>query len=340
MMQMRDKTLIVLLVGGAIAALLFTSNPGARAAERADVRIGMDKASVCVSLGDKEILNYRFKGGKKPYVDRLFSPSGIEVLRDAPADHLHHHGLMYAAAIDGVNFWEENEPEFGSQQGRPPRIVERVLRTGLVQEIKWLKPQSEKPLMIERRAVDVLKAADLGATLIEWQCRFEAPPDKKSITFSGSHYHGLGMRFVPSMDHGGHFIYADDQTPIPFQPAGAAGPEKNTWLTPVRWCAYTAKAGGRPVTVAMFDDARNFRHPATMFTLAAHFAYISATLNQQKQPLKIKAGFPLELCYAVAVWDGQQDRPTIEKLYQRWLSFRAHEPENFYDDVRQPRPRR
>jgi hypothetical protein len=139
------------------------------------------------------------------------------------------------------------------------------------------------------------------------------------------------------MDRGGHFIYADDATPIPYRPEGSPKPAEKTWLTPVRWCAYAAAAEGRPVTVALFDDPHNFRHPATMFTLAARFAYISATLDEQQQPFTIRAGRPLELCYGVAVWDGEQDRATIEKLYQRWVNFRANEPENFYDDVRMPR---
>ena len=43
----------------------------------------------------------------KPYADQLFSPAGVQVLRDSPLDHKHHHGLMYALAVDGVNFWEE-----------------------------------------------------------------------------------------------------------------------------------------------------------------------------------------------------------------------------------------
>ena len=277
--------------------------------------------------------------GKSPTFNQLFSPAGVEVLRDAPPDHLHHHGLMYGVTVNGVNYWEEVGPNFGSQQGRPPRLVRRVLRTGLVQDLEWLPPGSAKPALIERRAVNVLLAADLGATLVEWQCRLETPPGKPSLSFGGTHYHGLGLRFVPSMDHGGHFLYADGATPVPYRPEGSARPATGTWLTPVRWCAYTAKADGRPVTVAMFDDPHNFRHPATMFTLNVPFAYISATLDEQKQPFKIEAGRPLELCYAVAVWDGEQDRPTIEKLYQRWLNFRANEPENFYDDVREPRAR-
>jgi hypothetical protein len=341
---MRLRSWNCLLAGAAITTFIFASYRVA-AAEKGAVRIANDNSGVAVSIGDRPLLHYRdVDVKKKPYVDQLFSPSGVQILRDAPSDHLHHHGLMYAVKVDGVNFWEEYGPDFGSEKGQPPRLVQRVLRSGLVQELEWLPPRSEKPSMIERRAVDVLLAADLGATLVEWQCRFTVPPGKPSLKFGGNHYHGLGLRFVPSMDHGGHFIYADHKAPVPFKSEGSAKPDKNTWLTPVRWCAYTAKADGKPVTVAVFDDPQNFRHPATMFTLAAQFAYISATLNAYRQPFEIEAGRPLELCYAVAVWDGEQDRATIEKLYQRWLTFRANEPENFYDDVREvpntfnPRP--
>ena len=29
------------------------------------------------------------------------------MVRDAPSDHLHHHGLMFAVQVNEVNFWEE-----------------------------------------------------------------------------------------------------------------------------------------------------------------------------------------------------------------------------------------
>ncbi|MHC4656117.1 MAG: DUF6807 family protein, partial [Planctomycetota bacterium] len=50
----------------------------------------------------------------KPYVQQLFSPAGVNILRDAPADHLHHHALMFAVKVNGVNFWEET-PTAGKQ---------------------------------------------------------------------------------------------------------------------------------------------------------------------------------------------------------------------------------
>jgi hypothetical protein len=92
-------------------------------------------------------------------------------------------------------------------------------------------------------------------------------------------------------------------------------------LTPVKWCAYAAKADGKPVTVAVFDHPDNPRYPAKMFTMLTPFAYLSATRNEWKEPITIKAGKPLNLRYAVAVWDGEADKATVEKLYQRWLKM-------------------
>ena len=43
----------------------------------------------------------------KPYLRELYTPKGVNVLRNAPPDHQHHHALMFAVAADGVNFWEE-----------------------------------------------------------------------------------------------------------------------------------------------------------------------------------------------------------------------------------------
>ena len=94
------------------------------------------------------------------------------------------------------------------------------------------------------------------------------------------------------------------------------------------WCAYSAAADGKPVTVAMFDDPKNPRHPATWFTMDAPFAYLAATLNLSKEPLPIESAEPLTLRYAVAVWDGDVGPEKIGKLYGqlvKWASD-ADEP--------------
>ena len=117
------------------------------------------------------------------------------------------------------------------------------------------------------------------------------------------------------MDTGGRFFNADGKTGEVI-----SGDQR---LTPTKWCAYTAKADGKPVTVAIFDHPANLRYPAKFFTMTQPFAYLSATLNAAKEPITVKADKPLDLCYGVALWDGQVDRATVEKLYQRWLALSA-----------------
>ena len=86
------------------------------------------------------------------------------------------------------------------------------------------------------------------------------------MTLSGSHYFGLGMRFVRSMD-GGEFFNADGKEGTIFR-----GEER---LVRSNWCAYTAAIDGKPVTVAMLGHPDNPRHPTTWFTMAKPFAYLS-----------------------------------------------------------------
>jgi hypothetical protein len=314
------------------AALLAVGGLGAPAAEEdaAGLHVKRSQDTLSIFDGERPLLRYRYQGTdlRKPYVDQLFSPAGVQVLRDSPPDHKHHHGLMYAVSVDGVNFWEEFKPTFGSEKNRSIKEVDggvpdSHLRSGFAEELDWVRPAADKPLLVERREIQVLvdrglesDAAGFGATLVDWHCRFAAPEGKDSAVITGTHYNGLGMRFVQSMDKGGRFFNADDKL-------GEEGPHCR--LTCTKWIAYTAKADGKPVTVALFDDPANFRHPQKMFSMTAGFAYMSATMNEWKEPVTVKAGQPLELRYGVAVWDGETDKATVEKLYQRWAELSPRE---------------
>jgi hypothetical protein len=310
------------LLAVAIAATIVAAGHNASAAEGNGhtLRIAQDNATVSVFDGDQPLLRYRHADvPMKPYVDQLFSPAGVQVLRDSPHDHKHHHALMFATGADGVDFWSEVGQGFGKQVHKSVADVKATVtdgagQAGFVEQLDWIGPKSEKPLLVERRAIKAIKAPDLGATLVEWQSRLQTPPGKDTAVLTGSHYFGLGMRFLQSMD-GGRFFNADDK-----QGEIVRGDEQ---LTPVKWCAYTAKADGKPVTVAVFDYPKNLRYPAKMFTMMTPFAYLSATRNEWMEPIKIEAGKPLNLSYGVAVWDGEVDKATVEKLYQRWLKMNA-----------------
>ncbi|MBN2473671.1 MAG: PmoA family protein [Pirellulales bacterium] len=255
---------------------------------------------------------------RKPYVKQLFTPAGINVLRDAPVDHRHHHALMFAVAVDGVDCWAEWD-DSGRQISR--RVEGPWVGSAdgseafghFSQFLDWTHADGRTPLLAEERNIWVHAPFDVPTTLVTWRCRLSPPEGKLSVTLSGSPYFGLGMRFLPSMDTGGEFSNADGRTGV-----------EGTNAVRSRWCAYTASADGNPVTIAVFDDKTNARHPATWFTME-NFAYISATLGLDRQPLKVEAAKPLALRYGVAAWDGKVDKAQIEQLYRRWLDLAAQE---------------
>jgi hypothetical protein len=272
--------------------------------------------AVSIHEGSDIVLRYPYKNVPfKPYVQELYTPNGTNILRDAPHDHLHHHALMYAIAVDGVNFWEEqNAP--GRQQHccfSDVKIGERgdLLYAGFTERLDWIKPSNKELMLKESRTIETCKLENVEATFMKWQSRFSVPEGKESVTLSGSHYFGLGMRFLTSMDTGGHFRNAAMQIGEVVR-----GDER---ITLAKWCAFTAEADGKPVTVTMFGHPDNVRDPTHWFTMGKPFAYLSATLNLYREPLKIIKDKPLILRYAIALWDGKVEDSRIEQAYNLWI---------------------
>lgn len=310
MEKFKSTTTILLLAIGFLAGsdTAFAKNP---------MRITTEENVVSVYAGDSVLLRYHYRDVPfKPCVQQLFSPRGVNVLRDAPADHLHHHALMFAVAVDGVNFWEEQRAP-GRQTHRcftDTRIDKcvDVPLAGFTEQLDWVSPRSQELLLKEHRTIEVCQLNDFKATVLSWQSSFDVPSGKESATLTGSHYFGLGMRFLKSMDVGGQFRNAEGKTGDVVR-----GDER---LVRARWCAYTAGANGKPVTVAMFGHPDNLRHPTQWFTMTKPFAYLSATLNLHREPLKVTSDKPLVLRYAVAVWDNRVENKQIEKVYNWWVN--------------------
>jgi len=274
-----------------------------------------DANSVWLRAGESPVLQYRYGDVPfKPYVKELYTPGGLNVLLDAPHDHLHHHALMFAVAVDGVNCWEET-PTAGYQ--KHDAFVERELRSGspswasFGERIHWVDAAGRR-LLDEQRIINVRHAGEPRAVLLTWQSRLSAPEGKASVTLSGSHYFGLGLRFIRAMDVHGQFRNADGKPGVVFR-----GEER---LTDSDWCAYTSRAEDKAVTVAMFSHPHNPRHPTTWFTMTTPFAYLSATMRLHEKPLVVPSSAPLMLRYGVALWDGRIETAEIERLYREWIS--------------------
>ena len=276
------------------------------------VDVAGDDARVTVAFDQRPAMVYRFGDvAFKPYVEQLYTPGGVQVLRDAPHDHLHHHALMFALAADGVDFWSEN-PQCGKQTHTDrPQIAQSTVGGGCSGDLLWTTPDGARTLLRERRSIQTTRLTDPAVTLVDWRSALRPAEGSESVALSGSHYFGLGMRFVQSLDTGGRFYNSSDS-----EGEVVRGQER---LIRATWCAYTAAVDGKRVTVAMFDHPDNRRHPAHFFTMTGHFAYLATTMNLWREPLTLTADAPLALRYGVALWDGTPTTEQVESVCQTWV---------------------
>ncbi|MBU4459661.1 MAG: PmoA family protein [Verrucomicrobia bacterium] len=245
----------------------------------------------------------------KGYVKELRTPGGVQVLLDSPADHIHHHGLMLALGVDGVDFWTEAPPE---KMGRQvPRGAAAFDASGVRQVLDWRAPGGTN-LIAETRHVTVRAGAAGEPTWLTWESSLRTAGGRPAARLWGRHYFGLGFRFVRDFDGAVEFLFEPGATNRVVR-----GDER---LAPSRWCAARGTIGGKPVTVAMFDHPSNPRHPAEWFTMSKPFAYLSATLGLEKAPMTVEAGRDLRLRWAVALWDGHPPPETIAEHARRWAA--------------------
>ncbi len=319
----------------AAVAVLLAASGGLWAREsRQPLQVTVDANSVWIQAGNSPVLQYRYGDVPfKPYVKELYTPAGLNVLLDAPPDHLHHHGLMFALAVDGVNFWEET-PTAGRQETRGRTVIllhdkdESGPVAGFCVGPAWIAATG-RPYFEEARTIKACRVDKLGATVVTWQSElWESSTRRGPRILSGSHYFGLGMRFVRAMD-GAEFFNSDGKEGTVFRCE-----EK---LVRSNWCACTAAIDGKSVTVAMLGHPENPRHPTTWFTMAKPFAYLSGTLNLHEEPLALEVGETLVLRYAVVAWDGKVGKDRIDQAY-RWFTSEYPAPPPIYRDGKDADP--
>ncbi|MDR2441545.1 MAG: PmoA family protein [Planctomycetaceae bacterium] len=267
-------------------------------------------SKIVLKSNNKIIADYRFENVPcKPYIEKLRTPSGHNILRDAPYDHLHHHGLMFAIAVNGCNFWEEFTPKHGKEITVSIKPSPLDIETSLLEsELHWIDGES-KILVKENRKISV--SAGENVTLLDWQTTLNAGEQGANLDKSNHHYFGLGLRFDQTMDKNGRFFSDSDTNKV------TERMRIDERLTLCRWMAYTAKLNGEPVTVAVLGYPSN-PIPTMAFTMGdtgKTFAYLGITLNLHRQPVEMKPNSSLTFRYIVAVWDGEVTPETVSKIY-------------------------
>ncbi|MBU0616100.1 MAG: PmoA family protein, partial [Planctomycetes bacterium] len=144
------------------------TTPGPQAQEvKERLQVQVDSTEITLKQGERAVLHYRYTDVPfKPYVRALYSPNGLNVLLDAPPDHLHHHGLMFAVGVDDVHFWAE-DPQAGHQMHTNTGVEVRDDLAAFSGLLPW--HIDSKVLVREYRRITVLHAPPGRATnLITW----------------------------------------------------------------------------------------------------------------------------------------------------------------------------
>lgn len=257
----------------------------------------------------------------KPYVRELYALSGQNVLRDAPADHLHHHGLMYAIRVNGVNFWEERDAP-GIE--RPISIVARKIGRGasglpeasFTQVIHWLAftnrevaDSAGSAFLVEHRTLLLTVDEEQGEVALLWDARFEVGEKTAKVQLHGAHYNGLGLRLPRSFDQVARFANSDNS---PY----TADNTQN--VVPARWTSVAGAVEGKDLMLVLFGHPGNTHGFGKFFTMTEPFAYLAATQGLDKEPLDYNAGDRFRLRYLLTVYSESKPREFIERRAAAW----------------------
>jgi hypothetical protein len=282
-----------------------------------------------ISYQRKPLLVYAFDPHQfKPYVKELRTIKGDNILRDAPFDHLHHHALMYAIKVNGINFWEEVS---GNGVQKPVQTPEPVLsfadsegsklpRAKISQELHWVAPQdaflpnnAPVALLVEHRTLVLTVNEKQQEVALEWKSQFEVGPVTNTVTLTGANYHGLGMRFLQELD------------PLAVHSLAGTRPDlanNQQGISAAPWATVSFSAPSQPATIALAGHPTNARGDATYFSMLTPFAYLSATQALDKEPLIYYSGDKWELNYLILLYPEAKPSDTLRQRIESWRKAR------------------
>ena len=170
-----DRSIFLRLASLVVAAATMASAWADQKSASAGIQQKTSPTTISVGAPDQHnLLIYQYgEVPYKPYVKELRTPGGVQVLRDSPWDHKHHHALMFAVGINGVDFWSEN-PHCGTQVHRQfsPRSGSTGDNNSFRENLDWISPEKQI-LAKEVRSISFQRGPAGGANLVTWKTQLE-----------------------------------------------------------------------------------------------------------------------------------------------------------------------
>ncbi|MCX7818681.1 MAG: PmoA family protein [Kiritimatiellae bacterium] len=255
----------------------------------------------------------------KAYVKEWSTRAGVQFLLDSPADHPHHHGLMFAVNVGPVEFGAEQPAgRVGRQVGR---VQPRVADEGLEHLIEWRAPDGVV-MLVERRHLRFQRAAGDRPDRLSWSSELRPPEDGAAAMLTGRHYTGLGLRFVRDLDGAIAYTFEPGAASEVVLEKGTGRPPNDERLTGGRWVVARGRVAGRLLTVAIFGHG-SAQRGTRWFTMSRPFAFVGATLDLHREPWPVRADTPLRVRWQLVAWNGQVSDAAVVAELERWAADEA-----------------
>jgi len=282
------------------------------------MNISFNEEYLSVLYGPRKIADYHYsKVPFKPYVKELYTPSGLQVLEDAPSGHLHHHGLMFAVGVDDTNFWEEVDKS-GSELHQKfsdlnIQSAAPIPLASFVEQLNWKSPEQEQPKLIETREIATGYWQQENANVLLWNTLLENPSESQIVKLTGHHYFGLGARLIETPPEKVEIISLTEEN--------LENVRGDEYLRDSPWCAMVVKNDVGTFTLLIVDSTKSVRFPPRWFTMRIPFVYISATRNFWKEPLEVKPKEKVLFNHILVLWDGEKSKEYLGKVAENVSSF-------------------
>ena len=291
---------------------------------------GKDRDGITMSVGGREVLNYRTDKTKKPrpgisedilragYLHPVRSPSGAIVTGDYPVNHPHHHGIWTAytkAVFQGSNtdFWNMQ-----NKMGQVDYVGWGATTDGSsdeAQPVYWR-------LEFFTAMVDRTGPKPTTALWDSWRLRLYDIPDapkpmvvfdltteqtcatKYPLALPEYHYGSFGLRGPDAWDgkDGARFLTSEGITD-----------RKKGDGTRARWCYLGGKTEAGLSGTAVLGHPENFRFPMPL-RLHPDMPYFSI-VPQKLGAFSIEPGKPYVTRYRFVVTDGEPDAKLFDACW-------------------------
>ena len=254
-----------------LAALVAaTLSPRPRPAERRVPALDLrwqqvDGRSLTLMTGDQVLWRFNHApDAAQSYFHPLALPGTGALTRNAPKDHVWHHGLWFSwKYINGINYWEHEKGgtrPAGRTSLEMERIEARPDHSALMRMKLVYGHGTQTPVLAEERSIEVTSPAADGSYTIDWEGRFTAlaetvvldrtPPPNEPGGVAWGGYAGLSLRLA-------NF---DQRAAV--TPAGEVTfNRQNRYRGRHSAFEYSGLSAGRPVGIAVLDRAKNPNSP-------------------------------------------------------------------------------